>query len=160
MKIRRFFTKRDAFLCMRLSSDQAQESAELHREAFAHSWPVQEFEAILSAKETVADGILDERGFLQGIAITRVIANEGEILTVAISKRHRSKGNGALLLEHHLKRLISLGVERLFLEVSKDNPPAQGLYKKFNFKKVGERRGYYQASEGLRADAIVMVKDL
>ena len=160
MKISRFFKKKTPYLCLPLNSHKAQESAELHKESFAHSWEAQEFEAILSAVETIADGIVDDDGLLQGMAITRVVAGEGEILTIAIRKRHRSKGNGALLLEYHLNHLIALGVERIFLEVSEENLPAQNLYRKFNFKQIGRRRGYYRASEGFRTDALVMARDL
>lgn len=160
MRSPNFFGKKSAVLCGHIRSDEAQASADLHRESFAHPWPVQEFEVILSARETVADGLLDSSGKLQGMAITRVIGSEGEILTIAVGKRYRSQGNGALLMEYHLTHLTSLGVARLFLEVSDENLPAKKLYEKFSFKQVGERRGYYKNADGSRLDALILAVDL
>lgn len=160
MKASRFFGRRTALLCRPIGSAEARASAELHKESFAYPWSVQEFEAMLSARDTIADGILNIAGTLQGMVITRVIQDEGEVLTIAIANGHRGRGNGALLLEHHLSRLAHTGVKRLILEVSTENLAARKLYEKFSFKQIGQRSGYYRSSTGSKSDALVLSKDL
>lgn len=160
MNASRLFGRGQALLCGPIGSAEARQSAALHRESFAHSWPVQEFEVILSARETIADGLVDASGTLKGMAITRVIEAEGEILTIAVASAHRGYGNGALLLEHHLSHLAYSGVKRLILEVSDENLAAKRLYEKFNFKRIGHRLGYYKSETGRRSDALVLAKDL
>jgi ribosomal-protein-alanine N-acetyltransferase len=160
MKAPNLFRRRTAAFFRPIGSSEAPSSAEIHRDAFAHPWSVHEFESILGAQETIADGVLDGFEMLQGMAITRVIEGEGEILTIALRRGYRSKGNGSLLLEYHLTRLACFGVRRLFLEVSKENAPARHLYSKFNFVQVGERRGYFRTPNGGRSDALVLARDL
>jgi len=116
---------------------------------------------MLSARETIADGIFDGRSqALLGFVVTRAIAGEGEILTVALKKAVRGRGNGALLLEHHLRRLASAGVQRLYLEVSCHNSPALKLYRAMEFEEVGRRPSYYRLENGESSDAILMARNL
>ncbi len=160
MKALRPFRRRSAALLRTIGTSEAMLSAEIHKDAFAYPWSIQEFESILGAQETIADGVLDRFEILQGMAITRVIDGEGEILTFALRRNYRGKGNGSLLLEHHLTHLASSGVRRLFLEVSKENAPARNLYDKFKFMPIGERRGYFRTPDGGTSDALVLARDL
>ena len=45
-------------------------------------------------------------------------------------------------------------VDTLLLEVRKTNKPAIALYKKYGFKKIGERKAYYPSEHG-REDAVM-----
>ena len=47
-------------------------------------------------------------------------------------------------------------IKALTLEVNSNNIPAQKLYEKFNFKRVGLRKKYYNNTD----DAIIMTKQL
>jgi ribosomal-protein-alanine N-acetyltransferase len=156
-----FFGSKTSVLLLALDGEHAAACARIHRESFAHPWSGADFESMLSARETISDGLMDSRDHsLQGMILTRVIGTEGEILTVALTKSARYKGNGALLIEHHLSRLTATGVQRLFLEVAYDNTPAVKLYLKQGFVEVGRRSGYYGSGGGPAADAIVMARDL
>jgi ribosomal protein S18 acetylase RimI-like enzyme len=47
------------------------------------------------------------------------------------------------MLNLHLRRLAGLGTRTVFLEVGEGNVPANRLYQRAGFRKVGRREGYY-----------------
>ena len=91
-------------------------------------------------------------GKLAGFILSRVVAGDAEILSVAIAEWWRGRGIGRRLLDLHLRRLAGLGVRTVFLEVDEDNQPARQLYRKYDFKERRLRRHYYGPGE----DAIIM----
>ena len=56
---------------------------------------------------------------------------------------YKRNGYASELMRH----LISKN-KNISLEVKSDNAPAIKLYEKFRFKKVAERRGYYDGVDG------------
>ena len=54
------------------------------------------------------------------------------------------KGVGSILMEELLKEKLPIT-----LEVSKENIKAINLYKKYNFKEVAIRKGYYNGIDGI-----------
>ena len=48
------------------------------------------------------------------------------------------------------------GAQWLWLEVRASNVRAQQIYESHGYRRVGQRKGYYPASNGLREDAVVM----
>ncbi|RAI32661.1 ribosomal-protein-alanine N-acetyltransferase RimI, partial [Rhodoplanes elegans] len=52
------------------------------------------------------------------------------------------------------------GVEKVFLEVDRDNVPARRLYDSAGFREVGQRPGYYDRAGGPPAVALVLRRDL
>ena len=72
------------------------------------------------------------------------ILDEIHILNFVIKKNYQNKGYGKLLL----KMFLSLHEDRkFFLEVFKDNIKAINLYKKFNFRIIGERKNFYKSKD-------------
>jgi|ERR1700733_7117675 len=65
---------------------------------------------------------------------------EREILNLAVDAPYRRLGIAGRLLEAELKRG---GIH--FLEVRESNQSAQALYRKFGFREIGQRPGYYQS---------------
>ena len=78
-----------------------------------------------------------------GYAMFAYIAGEGEILTIAVLKKHRGKNIAKELLKKGFKQLIEENVKNVFLEVRESNITAQKLYNSFGSKKVGVRPKYY-----------------
>jgi [ribosomal protein S18]-alanine N-acetyltransferase len=133
--------------------------AVLHQEDFVRPWSGDEFEALLE-QDTVFGYAAREIGHGNespvGFVLARLVAGEGEILTVAVARAHRRQGLGWQLLDAVLRELHGQRAEALFLEVDETNIGAIALYRRMGFRQVGKRPGYYQSDRG----AIVMRRDL
>ncbi|MBR2248015.1 MAG: GNAT family N-acetyltransferase [Bacilli bacterium] len=68
-----------------------------------------------------------------------------EINQIEINSIHRNCGYGSKLLEY----LINSVNKNITLEVNKENIYAIKLYKKYNFKEVAIRKGYYNGIDGI-----------
>ena len=120
----------------------ATELAALHGASFHRGWSEDEFERLLLDRAVVAHRARIGRQ-LVGFIISRIIAGEAEILSVAVATARRGKGLARQMLNLHLRRLAGLGTRTVFLEVSEDNAPANRLYQRAGFRTVGRREGYY-----------------
>lgn len=137
--------------------------AEIHERSFAHAWGADELASmkaqdgvmILTARRASPYGTRQPLGFL----ILRLVADEAEVLTIAVDPRHRGRGVGKKLLQDGMFRLYSERCSSLFLEVDAGNDNALLLYRSLGFRQVGERKGYYKASEN-DGTALVMRVDL
>lgn len=144
-----------------LRADRAEECAAIHASAFARSWSAGEFATLLSSGSTLGSAALDPAtGRMRGFAISRLAADEAEILTIAVDRAWRGRGVGRDLLREHLSRATLSGARAMFLEVDRANAAAIALYARFGFLKVGQREGYYRQPDGEPATALVMRKDL
>ncbi|HWG05203.1 MAG TPA: GNAT family N-acetyltransferase, partial [Beijerinckiaceae bacterium] len=105
----------------------------------------------------VADAALDAKGSrLFGFVLSRLAADEAEILTIAVDSALRRRGIATRLLAAHMGRLQNAGVHTLFLEVDEENTAARPLYTRFGFETIDRRPGYYRARDGVRTSALVM----
>ncbi len=96
------------------------------------------------------------RRTMVGFIMSRMAADEAEILSVAIAPARRGRGFSRPLLDFHLRSLAGLGARTVFLEVDEHNAPACRLYGGAAFHEVGRRQGYYQGG----ATALVLRRDL
>jgi ribosomal-protein-alanine N-acetyltransferase len=133
--------------------------AKLHAASFRHGWSDGEFERLLSERNVVAHRAMAGRA-LVGFILSRIAADEAEILSVAVASARRGRGLARALLDLHMRRLAGLGVRAMFLEVDEDNVPARRLYERAGFREVGRRAGYYQHENGQHATALVLRRDL
>ena len=85
------------------------------------------------------------------------LADEAEILTLAVRPSARRAGLGGRLVEAAVVRAAALGAERMFLEVAEGNVAARALYARSGFVEMGRRRGYYSHADGSREDALTLV---
>lgn len=144
----------------RLEPGHAPACAGLHGAAFAHGWSEIDFERLIAAETSYADAALDGRT-LAGFILSRVAADEAEVLTIVVGTRWRGRGLGRALLERHCDRLAAIGARTLFLDVNADNAPARALYARTGFAEVGRRQAYYAAPPGTaRADALILRRSL
>lgn len=90
----------------------------------------------------------------QGFAFISVIADEAELIDVAVRCEARGAGLGRKLLEFALEQAVSKGATAMYLEVRKGNEIARSLYKSCDFEVIGERTKYYDDGE----DAVLMRK--
>jgi ribosomal-protein-alanine N-acetyltransferase len=82
-----------------------------------------------------------------------VILDEAHVTTIAVDPLHRRQRIGERLLVALIDEAMKRGARWVTLEVRKSNLGAQTLYRKYGFKDIGIRKGYYSDN---REDAIVM----
>jgi len=116
--------------------------AALHGASFHRGWSEDEFERLLLDRAIVAHRVMIGRQ-LVGFIISRIIAGEAEILSVAVASSRRRKGLARQMLNLHLRRLAGLGTRTVYLEVGEGNAAANRLYQRAGFRTVGRREGYY-----------------
>lgn len=133
--------------------------AQMHKICFLDPWSENGFVDSLTSPGTkgliaVANQSMtpsrDESG-PAGLVMWRAIADEAEILTIAVLPPWRCRGIGERLLLAALDAIDTAGIQTVFLEVAENNPAGQSLYKKHDFTQVGRRSGYYNT-----VDALVM----
>jgi ribosomal-protein-alanine N-acetyltransferase len=95
-----------------------------------------------------------------GFSVSRMAADEAEILSIAVAASHRGRGLSNKLLLTHLGHLAGRGVRTVFLEVEENNQPARRLYERAGFAVVGRRERYYRESGGEPSNALLMRRDL
>lgn len=125
--------------------------AAIHAEAFDAPWSAAALAELLASPGVVAAA--EDDGFI----LIRVVADEAEILTLAVRPTARRAGLGARLVEAATVRAAALGAERMFLEVAESNAAARALYARSGFVEMGRRRGYYAHTDGRREDALTLV---
>lgn len=124
--------------------------AAIHAEAFETPWDATSLSGLLASPGVFA--VTEPDGFI----LIRVVADEAEILTLAVRPAARRSGLGAQLVEAAIVRAAALSAERMFLEVAEDNVAARALYARTGFVEAGRRRGYYARADGSREDALVL----
>ena len=128
----------------------------LDKECFAIPWSEDSFRAEMEnvfATYIVAkdeDKCIGYCGFWQAY-------DEGDITNVAVDTDYRRQHIGSRLIEEMIRRAKNMKLELLTLEVRRSNIAAQGLYEKYGFEVIGERKAYYSDN---REDALIMTKML
>jgi ribosomal-protein-alanine N-acetyltransferase len=100
-----------------------------------------------------------DSGAAIGFSLFRSVADESELLLLAVLPGHHRQGIGTRLLDDFLDRARAGGATRVHLEV-RDGNPAIAMYRSAGFVPVGRRRNYYYGAEGLRFDALTYAIDL
>jgi [ribosomal protein S18]-alanine N-acetyltransferase len=137
----------------------ARRLAQLHAESFHRGWGEGEFEGMLTERNTLIHRLRAGTGII-GFAVSRMAADEAEILSIAVAASHRGRGLSRNLLLTHLGYLAGHGVRTVFLEVEENNQPARRLYERAGFGVTGRRERYYGQPGGEQLDALLMRRDL
>jgi ribosomal-protein-alanine N-acetyltransferase len=153
------FWGRDASLVESATPADAPRLAQIHGASFHRGWGEAEFEHMLSEQNTLAHRLKLGRRII-GFAISRIGADEAEILSIALDPRFRGRGLSRPLLLIHLGHLAGQGVRTIFLEVEENNRPARQLYEGAGFIVVGGRERYYRQPNGEQLNALLMRRDL
>ena len=107
---------------------------------FSDPWPSEAFLSLIGPYghvATVADKVV---AFLFG----RGVADEGELLNLAVQPSHRRAGVARHLVHVFLEELADNGARAVFLEVRVSNRAARKLYRDLGFQEVGIRARYYR----------------
>lgn len=100
--------------------------------------------------------VIEESGAVAAYAIFRAVAEEAQILDVAVAPARTRRGLGRLLVEDALARAAAAGLKKATLEVRADNAGALALYRAAGFSVVGRRPNFYNGV----CDAVLMDRDL
>jgi [ribosomal protein S18]-alanine N-acetyltransferase len=112
----------------------------------AASWSRESYEK-LCRSEGFLGFVSETAGNVSGFVVGRQMADEGEILNVAVRRKNRRKGEGQALLSAVLEQLQTRGVRRVYLEVRESYETGIAFYQAQGFAKTGRRQGYYREPE-------------
>lgn len=129
--------------------------ARLHAASFDAPWDIDEIAALLDAPGGLGL-VVHDAGEDTGFLLARTVADEAEILTVAVLPHRRKLGTGRALLEAAVVAVRTAGAASLYLEVAVHNVAALALYEKAGFVRAGLRPRYYARPDGEAADALVL----
>jgi|WetSurMetagenome_2_1015567.scaffolds.fasta_scaffold858458_2 [ribosomal protein S18]-alanine N-acetyltransferase len=142
------------------SPGEAAVLAATHASAFDAGWSAPDIERLMQVMGGFAIAAAGAGDQIEGFILARTIADEGEILTLAVRPEARRRGLGRALVEAAAAEAGRRGAGALLLEVAADNPAALALYQGQGFERVGLRKAYYARPGARRADAFVLRRPL
>lgn len=125
-------------------------------------FPVDAWTADMFHNELAEVGITREvmvarlAGKIVGYVSFRFVADEGDVVTIAVDASVQKQGVGTLMMNWLETTAKVRGIKNLFLEVRSDNIPAVAMYLARDFERIDLRRNYYDTG----VDAYVMRKRL
>ena len=117
----------------------------IERDSFADPWGSREFTSALSSPQTIFLVAANPEGVVAGYVIAVAVADEAEILNLAVRPSDRGKGLGAALLDRAIAAVRDRGAEQIYLEVRESNEAARALYGSRGFDEVSRRPRYYRS---------------
>ena len=101
---------------------------------------------------TIAEGPRGTAGF----SLARCVADEAELLLIAVDPASQRSGVGQSLLDDFIVSARDGGAAKLHLEV-RDGNPAVAMYRAAGFTPAGRRRNYYHGPDGQAYDAVTLM---
>ncbi len=99
-------------------------------------------------------------GQQQSVLLAYFVAMKGvdevHLLNLTVAPAWQRQGWAQVMLDALAIWARGQGAQWLWLEVRASNERAQHVYRSNGFRRVGLRKAYYPASDGVREDAIVM----
>ena len=126
---------------------------EIEKASFMFPWAKQQL-ALDVKREAVY--VLRQANFIIGFIILHFVADQCEILNLAIHPDYQGQGFGKQLLQAAIQNIQQRNCHQVFLEVRKSAIKVQCLYQRFGFVAMGMRKAYYALPSGKREDAIIM----
>lgn len=130
----------------------------LHGRCFGEGWTADDFGRLLATPGTSALIVL-AGAEPAGLSLTRMAADECELLTIGIMPAFRRRRLGHVLLGASLAAARAAAAATCFLDVAEDNQAACLLYYSVGFIQVGRRPNYYRRA-GAGVAALVLALDL
>lgn len=105
----------------------------------------------------VADVYKGGKYVLVGFVVLQVVADQAELLNIAVDIEYRSSGIASALLKEGVSLAEQKGAQTIFLEVRDSNSTARQFYARRSFNEIGRRVQYYDSPQ---EDAILLQRDL
>ena len=125
---------------------------EIEKRSFITPWTKKMVNETLASPVSIGF-VIEENIFLLGYIMLYSVLNEAHILNLATNPDHRRKGYASRLIRHTIEYCKKRDISEFFLEVRNSNITAINLYRMFDFKIIGKRKGYYTDTH---EDALVM----
>jgi [ribosomal protein S18]-alanine N-acetyltransferase len=103
---------------------------------------------------------VDAGGAWLGYFIAMPGVQELHLLNLTVTPLQQRRGHARAMLDRLVNEARALGAQRVWLEVRVSNERAQQVYRRYGFREVGLRRGYYPAGALARENALVMSLEL
>lgn len=127
----------------------------IHRQCFPNYWDVDAFNDFFAIPGTFAT-VAEIGDDTVAMCVHRVQHEQADIITLAVLPGWRRRGLGRILLENAMKHALSMGADRMFLDVEDGNGAAKALYEAHGFSVINRRVHYYRQKDGSYTDALVM----
>ena len=101
--------------------------------------------------------VIETDGHLSGFLTGRQIADQAEVLNLAVQEKQRRRGQGSALLQAALEQFELRDAKSAYLEVRESNAIAIAFYERHGFARTGLRKGYYRNPDEA---AVTMAKKL
>jgi len=150
-------------------------SAVLHDERWLRSMQIGGLDAVLAIESAAYEFPWTRGNFIDSLAagywaqwlvgpasqlLGYVIAMHGvhemHLLNLTVAPAHQHQGHARFMLDALLAQCRARGAEQVWLEVRSSNQRGRALYRRYGFRDIGVRKGYYPAAHGQREDALVM----
>ena len=114
--------------------------ADMEQEVFADAWTKTMLEESMQQPYNHLWIVRDEG--LCGYLVANVIADESELLRIAVDQAYRRSGIGKMLMESYLA-FVRENCTRGLLEVRHGNEAAKKLYEMYGYTPLATRKRYY-----------------
>jgi ribosomal-protein-alanine N-acetyltransferase len=94
-----------------------------------------------------------------GYILLSLAVGECHILNLCVHPDYQRQGLGHEMMEYGMQWAKEQNAGIVYLEVRRSNKAAIALYRRMNFKLIGERKGYYATPKG-NEDALVFARDV
>lgn len=145
-----------ATLVRRAVADDVAAVHAIETASFGDPWPASSFASLVRERHAYFT-VIDEAGVVIGYLIALFVADQGDVVNVAVAPAARRRGLGALLLDDALRAAAAAGAGSLHLDVRESNLAARALYASRGFVGGRRRRRYYSNPD---EDALVLRRDL
>ena len=125
------------------SAADAPQVAALELAIFPDPWSAEGIAEVLRTPSCLGF-VAEAGGEVIAYILARWVADQAEILNLAVSPDHRRGGLGGALLDQAMDLLRRRGAREVFLEVRVSNEAARRLYEARGFRVAGMRRAYYR----------------
>jgi len=122
---------------------------------FGEAWTRSQCAGILPMAGVVLT-IAEDSDCAVGFSLMRSVADEAELLLIAVDPTRQNAGVGQSLLDEFIATAHAMGAVRLHLEV-RDGNPAVKMYRAAGFVPAGRRRNYYHGPDGTCRDAVTLM---
>jgi ribosomal-protein-alanine N-acetyltransferase len=125
------------------------------RPCFGEGWTRSQCAGILPMAGVTLT-IAEDSGGAVGFSLVRCVADEAELLLLAVDPARQHSGVGHELLDEFIMAARARGAAKLHLEV-RDGNSAVDLYRTVGFIPAGRRRNYYHGPDGETYDAVTLI---